>query len=221
MDLVRVLFRILLIIFLLLLFSLRLAELSSTKSLSLSGHVRPMSKELTNPQLFTCNRYDHYKCNICPGSSFTVLSRARAHEDSVSHALLVRQLDRPEDPALVSSPQHHDGVESLHPGSPLPGSSPGLFQVETTSVHGPALPSDDEDQIYDDFSGELAYNRPSSDDEDNGYYDQEDDFSLYHDPHPPSDGPITYNSDGPIAYDCPESDGLFMEREENLDRAKE
>lgn len=60
------------------------------------------------------------------------------------------------------------------------------------SVHGPVLPSDDPNQIYDDFSGDLARNRPSpgpynSDDDE----DEESDFGE-----PPSDGILAVESDG-------------------------
>ncbi|KAJ7882974.1 hypothetical protein B0H14DRAFT_2565056 [Mycena olivaceomarginata] len=48
------------------------------------------------------------------------------------------------------------------------------------SVHGPALPSDDADQIYDDFAGELAENRQSPDESESG--DDEDAYNVWQEP---------------------------------------
>jgi hypothetical protein len=59
------------------------------------------------------------------------------------------------------------------------GGIPSAFLPrDLPSIHGPALASDDPNQIYDDFAGELACNRPSSqyfssDDEDNDNYSDE------------------------------------------------
>ncbi|KAF7349031.1 hypothetical protein MVEN_01424500 [Mycena venus] len=75
------------------------------------------------------------------------------------------------------------------------------------SVHGPALPSDDPDQIYDDFAGELARNRPSpkeSDESDSG--DDEDDYNPFREP----------ESDGITPLEHPESDGLFHQYDSQI-----
>ncbi|KAJ7840538.1 hypothetical protein B0H14DRAFT_2587418 [Mycena olivaceomarginata] len=76
------------------------------------------------------------------------------------------------------------------------GCIPSAFlSRDLPSVHGPALSSDDPNQIYDDFSGELARNRPSSqylglDDEDNDNH---------------SDDLLSDND----TLDLPESEGLL------------
>ncbi|KAJ7110945.1 hypothetical protein C8R44DRAFT_742719 [Mycena epipterygia] len=181
---------------------------------------------LTNPQLFTINPNNHYKCNICPESIYMVFSRAKKHEDNKDHTRLARNLDHPEDPVLIQpeSPSLADGTPPR-----AATESPGLFHTDWASVHGPALDSDSEDQIYDDFSGELALNRPSFEDES----DEEESWEI-HGSHQPSDGPIQLyeeesdhssphieslpSSDGP---ELPESDGLLMDRDERLDRAQE
>ncbi|KAJ7441162.1 hypothetical protein B0H11DRAFT_1933097 [Mycena galericulata] len=122
------------------------------------------------------------------------------------------------------------------PGSPhASGSSrsrsesPGLFQMESVSVHGPALPSDHEDQIYDDFSGELAFNRPkveddSDSDSDEDSYQQPSCGPVLHSDQEESDqSPILYpshpSSDPP--NDFPESDGLFMNHDQRFDQTQE
>ncbi|KAJ7884797.1 hypothetical protein B0H14DRAFT_2564195 [Mycena olivaceomarginata] len=78
------------------------------------------------------------------------------------------------------SPSNHDPVEDLFGGIPF------------HSVYGPVLPSDDPNQIYDDFSGDLARNRPSP-----GPYDSDDDEDEESDfGEPPSDGIRAVESDG-------------------------
>ncbi|KAF7364704.1 hypothetical protein MVEN_00340200 [Mycena venus] len=152
-----------------------------------------MAPQLVNPQLFTQNRNKSWKCLICPNSQYTILSQAIIHEDRRSHVGRVRNLDR--EPAPMSSPLRtaqaadSDSESTSRHSSPIRdpvGDSFGLFggipsaflPRHLPSVHGPALASDDPNQIYDDFAGELARNRPSSqyfgsDDEDNDNYSDE------------------------------------------------
>jgi hypothetical protein len=165
--------------------------------------------------VFTQNRNKHWRCLICPDSKYTVLSQAVVHEDRTSHVAYVRSLDR--EPAAMSSPLRatrpaNSDSESSSRSSPTPSSSPpsrdpvddsfdlfggipsAFLPGGLPSVHGPALASDDPNQIYDDFSGELAHNRPSP-----------------QSPH--SDGDDEYYSDDSLVDDDtlepPESDGLF------------
>ncbi|KAF7328630.1 hypothetical protein MSAN_02475000 [Mycena sanguinolenta] len=169
-----------------------------------------MAPQLVNPQLFTQSRSNGWKCLICPHSNYTVLSQAIRHEDRQSHDTRVRTLDR--EAAPMSSPlrtttrvdpgkdsdsesgNQSDSSSDTGPSRTIPPSCEeddlfaGLpFSAPTTSVHGPALASDDPDQIYDDFSGELARNRPSfqnldsdDDDDDDNYPDLlQDSFSRW------------------------------------------
>lgn len=152
-----------------------------------------------------------------------MLSQAVIHEDRQSHVARVRSLDR--EPAPMSSPlratqgadsgsesEYHSQNSSTPSGTPSPPNcnpfnEDDLFAgipafTPIPSVHGPALPSDDPNQIYDDFSGELARNRPSpeyfgSDDEDN----YSDDLRE-----PLSDG----------IMDVPESEGLLGQYDDHL-----
>ncbi|KAJ7469075.1 hypothetical protein FB451DRAFT_1177071 [Mycena latifolia] len=101
-----------------------------------------------------------------------------------------------------SASEEDSGSASLTPsGTPSPPSP--LREAEEDpfdlfsgrpSVHGPALPSDHPNQIYDDFSGEVSRNRPSPqnlDDywtnEDANSCDDCDDFQQ-----PPSDGAMPF-----------------------------
>ncbi|KAJ6628640.1 hypothetical protein B0H10DRAFT_161625 [Mycena sp. CBHHK59/15] len=122
-------------------------------------------------------------CNICPNSKFIALSKAQSHEDTDVHVAKVRILDRPQNmssPLRSRDSAHQRSFENLsgqandsgtdsesHSRSNSPGrfglprfSSPFLVG-QPTSIHGPALPTD---QICDNFAGELAYNRQDFDD---------------------------------------------------------
>ncbi|KAJ6538247.1 hypothetical protein B0H10DRAFT_1971665 [Mycena sp. CBHHK59/15] len=80
------------------------------------------------------------------------------------------------------------------------------------SVHGPALPSDDPDQIYDDFFGEVSHNRPSpesfNDSSDAG--DGSDVEDTPYDAEPPSDDTVMFS------LEQPESDGLLYQHDGRL-----
>lgn len=169
-----------------------------------------------------------------------VLSRARAHEDSAIHTRFARQLDHPVEPDLLGTnpgvleTEILDSSSDSARNSPVSrAESPGLFQAELISVHGPALPSDSEHQIYDDFCGDLSLNRPTagsdsesdsdlSDNEEEIYNMRRGDRIIFqpvqedfeHSPalsasHPSSDLPL------------PESDGLFMDHDKQFDNAHE
>lgn len=143
-------------------------------------------------------------CLICPNSTYTPLSKAVQHEDNKSHVARVRTLDRT--PAAMSSPLHatsdseseasESGRNSRPCSSRSRSHSPfSLLDEEfdlfgdRPSVHGPALPADDPNQIYDDFSGELARNRPSPKSFDDS--DSSDDENCFGDfQGPQSDGTI-------------------------------
>ncbi|KAJ7623988.1 hypothetical protein B0H17DRAFT_1288766 [Mycena rosella] len=139
---------------------------------------------------------------------YVPLSKAVAHEDRNRHVNRVRTLDRA--PAEMSSPLRPTGSEdgshsrsaspspSGTPSPPSPDPVPDLFGGRP-SVHGPALPSDDPNQIYDDFSGEVARNRPSSE------LFEEPDLSDEDFRDPPGEPA----SDGASPVDHPESDGLL------------
>lgn len=164
------------------------------------------------PLVFTQNRSNGWKCLICPNSKYTVLSQAVIHEDRQTHVARVRNLDR--EAAPMSSPlRATQGADSDSESGSTPSGTPSppncdpidedydLFAgipsfTGIPSVHGPALPSDDPNQIYDDFSGELARNRPSPE-----YYDSDSDDDNYSDDlrEPASDATM----------DLPESDGLL------------
>ncbi|KAJ7436186.1 hypothetical protein FB451DRAFT_1379084 [Mycena latifolia] len=96
-------------------------------------------------------------------------------------------------PSRTSSLPSHDPVEEEEEELNIFGGRP--------SLHGPALPSDHPDQIYDDFSGELVQNRPSPEPfgnfGDNNYPD------YFRDRESPSD------SEGFVPSEHPESDGFL------------
>jgi hypothetical protein len=137
----------------------------------------------------------------------------------------VRQLDRPANP-FPSAPHTPDREASPAspdtPDNPVdPISSPGLFQATPISIRGPALPSDDEDQIYDNFSGELAYNRPHFDADDDEWpeSDEDDPENI---PHFSNDRAILDSHESPTPLpDFPESDGLLMEHGNTFDSAQQ
>ncbi|KAJ6460727.1 hypothetical protein DFH09DRAFT_1496906, partial [Mycena vulgaris] len=142
-------------------------------------------------------------------NKYLALSRAVIHEDLQAHVDRVRSMDRA--PVAMSSPLHtsldldseSESGSSTPSGSPSPRRDPledsfDLFGGRP-SVHGPALPSDNPYQIYDDFAGEIALNRPSPDDDSSTSSDDEESYNNF--PDPPSDGTI------PVEQ--PESDGLL------------
>ncbi|KAJ7038972.1 hypothetical protein C8F04DRAFT_1321658 [Mycena alexandri] len=170
-------------------------------------HFQMSQAQLVNPQLFIKNRSNAWKCIVCPNSKYTVHSLAVRHEDHKSHVDRIRSLDR--EPAAMSSPLHaspksesefsHHSRESSPSGTPSPSNRDAVEDLfgGIPSVHGPALPSDDPNQIYDDFSGELARNRPSP-----GSYHSDDDEENSSDfGEPPSDDVLPTG--------MPESDGLL------------
>ncbi|KAJ7848534.1 hypothetical protein B0H13DRAFT_1906711 [Mycena leptocephala] len=147
------------------------------------------------------------------------LSRAVTHEDFKSHVDRVRRMDR--EPAPMSSPLASEaGSPSSHSrsASPTPSGIPvssrptsDLFDLfggrPTQSVHGPALPSDDPNQIYDDFAGELAQNRPSPNQ--SSEFDSSDDEDAYNTWQEPE-------SDDIMPEEHPESDGLLYQYDDQF-----
>lgn len=177
------------------------------------------------------------------------MSRARTHEDTPSHTRLARNLDRaqPEDPVLVpiESSGFAGDIDYAPAGTtPSPdrpqSESPGLLRPDQSSIHGPALPEDDEDQIYDNFSGDLAFNRPGFDLEDDSTSDSDEDDADVWEESPasrrPCYGPIlelaeaefenspANNSNLCLSSDdlnLPESDGLLMDHDKQFDETQE
>ncbi|KZT19672.1 hypothetical protein NEOLEDRAFT_1141826 [Neolentinus lepideus HHB14362 ss-1] len=129
------------------------------------------------------NSEGRWKCLLCPNRPFEHLSKAAAHEDSHSHVAAVRALDQQPlpSPSLLSQPEcdHENQFTSTantpavlltspphprprpHPRTPEPNLNtrdlltPSYQSLQV--VHGPSLPDDDEDQIYDDWAGELLF----------------------------------------------------------------
>ncbi|KAF8133135.1 hypothetical protein K438DRAFT_813641 [Mycena galopus ATCC 62051] len=174
---------LLLALFILLFLALQSVVSDSKNQYSLYCGERMVGRDvLTNPQLFTQNRAKHFKCNICLGGDYMVLSRARTHEDSAGHTRRARELDRAFDPDLLGT-----------------------------------------NQIYNDFSGALSWNRPASE---INWEDEEpynDSHHLIHgrilqsahaeSDHSPALSAIHLSSDPPL----PESDGLFMSHDGQFD----
>jgi hypothetical protein len=69
-------------------------------------------------------------------------------------------------------------------------------------VHGPALPTDDPDQIYNDFAGQVGRNRPLPESFNGSNPSDSDDYGNYFDRRDPP-------SDGTVHWDQPESDGVL------------
>lgn len=167
--------------------------------------------------VFTQSRNKQWKCNIC--------AKAVRHEDTAIHVSRVRQIDQripdpllipeqtqqsrfgsklsdisfPEDSTPPSSPQRQP--KSMSPPQ-KPHADQGDLLLGVRSIHGPALPEDNEYQIYDDWGGELAYNRPESDAD----RDLEDDtfrsnVSDSTDEDSPTQGPITSSHFGDVRDD--------------------
>jgi hypothetical protein len=178
-------------------------------------------------KVFMKNHINLYACIICLDSQnqYMPLSRAATHEDLKSHVDHVRKMDR--EPAPMSSPLHvaselgsEAGSPSSHSrfASPTPSGIPAsslptsdLFDLfggrPTQSVHGPALPSDDPNQIYDDFAGELAQNRPSPNE--SSEFDSSDDEDAYNTWQKPE-------SDDIMPEEHPESDGLLYQYDDRF-----
>ncbi|KAJ7916453.1 hypothetical protein B0H13DRAFT_2449123 [Mycena leptocephala] len=113
----------------------------------------------------------------------------------------------------AGSPSSHSRSASPTP-SGIPASSrptSDLFDLfggrPTQSVHGPALPSDDPHQIYDDFAGELAQNRPSPNQ--SSEFDSSDDEDAYNTWQEPE-------SDDIMPEEHPESDGLLYQYDDQF-----
>jgi hypothetical protein len=184
-----------------------------------------MTSQLVNPQclfhalskkllvkkialVFIKNRSNQWRCTICPDSDFKILSKAVVHEDFRSHVTRVRQLDRVLAP--ISSPLRAPSeTEDYFSTASSPSETPPTPFREPTedlfggrpAVHGPALPTDDPDQIYDDFGGEVGHNRPLPESLDDLSPEDYDDYLDLE-----RDSP---RSDGSAHWDQPESDGLF------------
>lgn len=160
-------------------------------------------------------RSNKWKRMICPNSDYTIFSQAVRHKGNRGHVNRVRHLDR--EPAPISSPLRATSEtesESGHGRSPSGSRSPPIRDPVDEfpdlfggrpSLHGPALPSDNPDQIYDDFSGELARNRPSPESSDQSFGSSSD-SEGYDDYLDTSRDPP---SDGTIPWELPESDGLM------------
>jgi hypothetical protein len=113
----------------------------------------------------------------------------------------------------AGSPSSHSRSASPTP-SGIPASirpTSDLFDLfggrPTQSVHGPALPSDDPNQIYDDFAGELAQNRPSPNQ--SSEFDSSDDEDAYNTWQEPE-------SDDIMPEEHPESDGLLYQYDDQF-----
>ncbi|KAF7334908.1 hypothetical protein MVEN_02240500 [Mycena venus] len=168
-----------------------------------------MPPQLVNPQFFIKDRANKWKCIICPDSDYAILSKAVKHEDFKGHVTRVRQLDRV--PAPISSPlrafseaEDHSSTASSPSGtppSPFREPTEDLFSGRPT-VHGPALPTDGPDQIYDDFAGQVGRNRPLPESFDGSNLSDSDDYDNYF-------GSWDPPSDGTVNWDQPESDGVF------------
>lgn len=91
---------------------------------------------------------NRWRCKICPGQKYEPLSRARRHEDTVHHTSRVRELDRQPD---------SDHFGTTHQDSSPLSPPPSAYLPHVHPIHGPVQPGDHEDQIYDDYGGELAW----------------------------------------------------------------
>lgn len=124
------------------------------------------------------NRVSLYQCWICDNRPYEPLSWAIKHESSAMHTNRIRHIDRP---APLSSPPLMDDIP-LPPGENtyateleisgdmtegsregcndpmfIPEHLSGSREYAYATIQGPALPEDPQDQIYDDWGGELAY----------------------------------------------------------------
>ncbi|KAF7971893.1 hypothetical protein HWV62_19513 [Athelia sp. TMB] len=163
---------------------------------------------LVNPHLFIQDGRGNFACTACP-TGYESLRRALRHEDTARHVERVRLLDRRapiSSPLREHNPSHntpspestsdiqsgnsspaqspHDSHNRPDPGDdssvPTAQTQPGDLFGDLHSVHGPALPEDDADQIYDDFIGNHAtqrYQTPpdDTDTEDNSASEEDDD----------------------------------------------
>jgi hypothetical protein len=97
----------------------------------------------------------HFRCKICP-SRWLYPSEASRHNNSDKHINQTRLFDSLPPPDAVDA----EPLESMHIPLDVPAFVDhdfGFGSVRTdTTLHGPALPDDPPDAIYDDFSGALA-----------------------------------------------------------------
>ncbi|EMD30755.1 hypothetical protein CERSUDRAFT_101017 [Gelatoporia subvermispora B] len=107
-------------------------------------------RTLAYPQFFSQHprHKDRWRCELCPDSAFLTLSRALRHEDLKQH------LNPSDTPSSLPLPD----FEPSTGGSRLDPQVTSFFQDWEQSLHGPALPDDPPDQLYDDWEGVLAAN---------------------------------------------------------------
>lgn len=144
------------------------------------------------------------------------------HENQTKHVRRVRELDRlapshgvaidsesetPEDPFVAATHGRRRSVtppnlRSSSPG-PIHSSSPphGVpFEASTSdgldAIHGPALDTDDADQIYDDWAGNLGYEELECEAVEEVLPESLPDIDYDNDiREPPSDGPIIWDDE--------------------------
>lgn len=140
-----------------------------------------------------------WKCTLCSTHQFESLRKARQHEDTRAHTQAVRSLDvwPPSDTGPADSTGRQSSPEPLF----TLWESPMFDEANDNDgpqlgIHGPALPGDAEDQIYDNFGGPLAASIMDP------YTLQEDvlsdEDSLDWDRELKSDGPLDLSSDIPL-----------------------
>lgn len=172
-----------------------------------------MTLHRTRPVFLQDRTRTRWKCTLCPSHKFEGIRKARQHEDTQAHTQAIRSLDIWPSPNDTGPADPADRQTS--PGPFLPLRTTLLDEMDDEDglrigIHGPALAGDDEDQIYDNFSGPLANNLTP-------YTQQEDilsdDDSVDWDQELKSDGPLDLLSDIPLFserdqsdYDGPEPD---------------
>ncbi|KAJ3559218.1 hypothetical protein NM688_g473 [Phlebia brevispora] len=171
---------------------------------------------LCRPELFLTHRNGtQFRCKVCPNMPFMSLSRARRHEDTDMHVQAVRTLDSWGDADDSWSESDDQEAFGVPPRSCAASSDLVVHQSSTEDlwldhildeqtdgpnlgIHGPTLPGDTEDQIYDDFGGALEASRHygESDEELDPIQAMEEDIEWERDLK--SDGPIETSSDAPL-----------------------
>ncbi|KAL7285971.1 hypothetical protein ACG7TL_001086 [Trametes sanguinea] len=159
-------------------------EIEEPRYDSARKRMRSDAEELQHPHLFLQNAAGHYKCMLCADQRYEPLSKAIQHEFTSKHTKRVREYDRPDqfsspfhsaldefpdnmnigyDDSTANIPVPFHSDEHLEarpdPDDLVPDANPSALNpspYDASTIHGPALPEDAPEQLYDNWGGELS-----------------------------------------------------------------